>query len=354
MEDRAPGVAAAVEDFARFALIQAARVAPQAHRRMTVGLGPATLRIESHGAAMTDVAIRTLAHAATDDARAAVELAAIDARSAGVERPPVWLFPAAGPRAWTNRMSFDGGNLSAILNAEWRAWLIHDRAAGRAVIWAGDVAAVPEWVIYDQIRNLLHLLAAGEGWGLLHAAALRHAGAGLLLTGPSGAGKSTTTAASLRGGFDTAGDDFVLVTDGPGQPEAQAIFDTIKLTDRSLDLLPELTALIRNPLRRIEDKALVHLSEVAPARFASGFPLHAILHCRVSGVPESRIAPCAPALALKALAPSTVFLLRDRHEEIFRRCAALSRRLPTHAFAIGTDLDAAVACLRAFAGTLVR
>ena len=249
-------------------------------------------------------------------------------------------------------MAIDDGNLAVILNAEWRTWSVHDRRAGRAVIWSGDVAAAPEWVVYDQIRNLLHALAVGQPWGLLHAAALHGHGRGVLLTGPSGSGKSTFTAASLRGGGATAGDDFVLVESDAGALRAHAVFDTVKLTDRSLALLPDLAGRIRNPLRRIEDKALIHLSEVAPERFTTGFDLHAILTCRVSGVPASRIAPCPPAAVLKALAPSPVFLLRDRQEDIFRHCAALCRRLPSFSFAIGTDLDEAVDGFGRFVRTL--
>ena len=68
---------------------------------------------------------------------------------------------------------------------------------------------------------------------MFHAAALRYGGIGCLITGKSGSGKSTMTAAAVSRGFETAGDDFVLI-ETEGTPRAHAVFDTIKLDEHGL------------------------------------------------------------------------------------------------------------------------
>ena len=81
---------------------------------------------------------------------------------------------------------------------------------------------------------------------------------------------------------------------------------------------------------------------------ASGFPLRAVLHARLTGERQSRIAASTPAAAYLALTPSTTFLLRAQNREVGAKCAALVAGLSAYAFEIGTDADAAVAELSSF------
>jgi hypothetical protein len=217
----------------------------------------------------------------------------------------------------------------------------------RIAVWFGDVAAAPEWLVYDQIRNALHLASRGRGFGMFHAAALRYRGVGCLITGKSGSGKSTMTAAAVTRGFETAGDDFVLI-ETDGSPHAHAVFDTIKLDERGLTEFPQFRPFIRNATRPAEDKAITHLYDAAPERIASGFPLRAILHARLTGERQSRIVASTRAAAYLALTPSTMFLLRAENREVGAKCAALVASLDAYAFEIGTDSTAAVAELSAF------
>src|SRR5262249_12682263 len=197
------------------------------------------------------------------------------------------------------------------------------------------------------IRNALHWLSFRYDFGMFHAAALRHGSTGCLVTGKSGSGKSTITAAAVANGFGSAGDDFVLIETAP-MPRAHAVFDTLKLDEKSLSTFPLYGPYIRNGTRQPGDKAIVHLYDCAPDRIATGFPLHAILHARITGERESRIKPSAPGSAFLALAPSTLFLLRAQSNEVSKKCASLVGQLSAYAFDIGTDLEAAVAELAAF------
>ena len=57
-----------------------------------------------------------------------------------------------------------------------------DARRRRIAVWFGDVAAAPEWLVYDQIRSALHLASRGRSFGMFHAAALRYGGIGCLIT----------------------------------------------------------------------------------------------------------------------------------------------------------------------------
>ena len=92
----------------------------------------------------------------------------------------------------------------------------------------------------------------------------------------------------------------------------------------------------------------MHLYDAARDRIASGFPLRAILHARLTGKRQSRIVASTLGAAYLALTPSTMFLLRALNRDVGAKCAALVAGLRTYAFEIGTDADVAVAELSGF------
>jgi hypothetical protein len=312
-------------------------------RRVSAAFGPVTLRIETWGEILSSVALDPLRHAMTVPAAPAdLSLFMLDGKETGIE-------PAMLSGLWRDDGDRDDGGHRLVLtvNNEQQTRKLVDLDRRRVAVWFGDASAAPEWLIYDQIRNALHLTSRDRGFGLFHAAALRYAGAGCLLTGKSGSGKSTMTAAAVTHGFETAGDDFVLVETGH-PPCVHAIFDTIKLGEKGLAEFPHVHPFIRNTSRRAEDKAILHVYDIARERIVTGFPLHAVLHARLTGEPQSRIVASTTAAAYLALTPSTMFLLREQSREVGDKCAALLAALPPFAFEIGIDLDAALAELTAF------
>ena len=106
-------------------------------------------------------------------------------------------------------------------------------------------AAAPEWLVYDQIRNALHLASRERSFGMFHAAAFATRGLGCLITGKSGSGKSTLTAAAVRGASRWPATILSYRDDGP--PRVHAVFDTIKLDERGLTEFPRYRPYIRNP-----------------------------------------------------------------------------------------------------------
>ncbi len=315
-------------------------------RRIRAGFGPVTLAIETWGETLTSVALDPLRHAMTDrDVRPDLSLLMLDGKETGIGAmvlENLWHEHEDGDVAMAHPR-----RLTLTINEDMNARTLVDAQRQRIAVWFGDVAAAPEWLVYDQIRNALHLASRERSFGMFHAAALRYGGVGCLITGKSGSGKSTMTAAAVSRGFDTAGDDFVLI-ETEGTPRAYAVFDTIKLDERGLTEFPQFRPYIRNATRRAEDKAITHLYDAARDRIASGFPLRAVLHARLTGERQSRIAASTPAAAYLALTPSTTFLLRAQNREVGAKCAALVAGLSAYVFEIGTDADAAVAELSSF------
>jgi hypothetical protein len=319
--------------------------------RTNAAFGPATVKIEVCGTILNSIALDPLRHAATSStAPAEFQLVMIDGKDTGVDGP-VLDGLALLHDALEHRIKIDSRRSALTVNQEWNTRCLIDANKRHAIVWFGDADALPEWVIYDQIRNALHWLSYERGFGLFHAAALRLGEVGCLITGKSGSGKSTITAAAIAHGFDTAGDDFVLIeTTIP--PRVHAVFDTVKLDDKSLARFPQFEPFVRNPRRG--DKAIVHLFDASRARIASGFPLHVILHAHLTGPQQSRIVRSAPSDAFRALAPSSLFLLRAQGKQVAANCAMLVDRLDTYAFEIGTDVEAAVAELTGFMHGLVQ
>jgi hypothetical protein len=312
-------------------------------RRVCAAFGPVMLRIETWGELLSSVALDPLRHSMTvSTAPADLSLYMLDGKETGIE-------PAVLKGLWRGDgdRDDDGRRLVITVNDEQQTRTLVDIERRLIAVWFGDASAAPEWLVYDQIRNALHVISRERGFGLFHAAALRYAGVGCLLTGKSGSGKSTMTAAAVTHGFETAGDDFVLVETGP-RPRVHAIFDTIKLGEKGLAEFPQVHPFIRNPSRRAEDKAILHVYDIARERIVTGFPLHAVLHARLTGEAQSRIVASTTAAAYLALTPSTMFLLRAQSREVGEKCAALLATLPPFAFEIGTDLHAALAELTSF------
>ena len=316
------------------------RPTAQAH----VAFGPAAMQIKTCGRALSRVALDPLRHAFVERPPSIdFQLIMADGKETGIGGPTV---RALGLAEVARNPVDDGGQSTLTVSEEWNVFSMSDPEQQRIVVWFADAAAVPEWVVYDQIRNALHSLSYGRAFGMFHAAALLLGATGCLITGKSGSGKSTMTAAAVANGFSSAGDDFVLVETTP-LPRVHAVFDTIKVDEKALARFPQFRRYTRNA-RRPGDKAIVHLYDSAQDRIATGFPLHAILHARLTGERQSRIFGSAPSDAFLALAPSSLLLLRARSKEISAKCAALVGILRPYAFEIGTDLDAAVSTLGAF------
>lgn len=332
----------AVEIFAARTLAEARRVSTG---RVLAAFGPVTLRIETCGKILSSVALDPLRHAVTEVSHLEdFFLMMVDSRETGLEPPTL----GASALRETRSAARDGHKRPTLtLNQDYQTACLIEPTKRRGIVWFADVSTIPEWVVYNQIRGALHWVSCKGGFGLFHAAALQLGPVGCLITGKSGSGKSTITAAAIANGFQSAGDDFVLIETDP-TPLVHAIFDTIKLGDKALDRFAQFRLAVRNPIRQPEDKAIVHMFDSAREWITSGFPLHAILRARLTGLQGSVISKCLSSDVFRALAPSSLLLLRAEAKLVSANCAALVSKLGCYTFDIGNDLDEAVSELAGF------
>ncbi|HEY8155182.1 MAG TPA: hypothetical protein VII72_13735 [Myxococcota bacterium] len=292
---------------------------------------------------------RALRHAGAPPGGAAVpalRVFALDGRAAAGRLPPVWPFSYADQRHLERLHVSADRRVYVRLDEDTRTWQVFDRARRRAAIWTEDASRLPDWEQSFPLRTLLNWLLAPSPASLAHAAVVCDGERGLLLAGPGGSGKSTTTVACLEIGMQTCGDDFVAVTGGAA-PRAHALFDTVKLDERSLALFPHLAPHAVGPGPARGSKARIHLSELCPARLRPSCSLAAIVVPRVAPGEPTRVAPLAKTAALRALVPSTVFLTRGAELETAAKLGALVRTLPTWDLCIGGAPDEAARALRA-------
>jgi hypothetical protein len=328
---------------------QATRGAAREHCFQLCG-GLVCLRVA--GQAFEAHLTRALRHAAVpaEGSEPALRVFALDGRASGAGAPPTWRLPYADVRH-LERLHVSADRRSYLrLDEDTRTWHVFDRGRRRAAIWTQDASQLPDWEQSFPLRTLLNWLLAPSPWSLAHAAVVCAGGRGLLLAGAGGSGKSTTTAACLRLGLETLGDDFAAVTAEEG-PRAQALFDTLKLDQRSLAFFPELAVHADRSGLAGTGKARIHLWDALPRQLRSGCSLAAIVAPRVAPGGETRLEPLPKTAALRALVPSTVFLTRGAEMETTAKLGALVRKLPAWQLSIGGAPDQAA---RALAGLLAR
>lgn len=329
MHDRPAHPPAAYADFVEDSIARAAKVsggfAPEPFRVGSVrfalrfagpllrqGLGPAITHLRDAAGA--------------GQGKQAWTIDAVDGSAMGWTPPEEWTFPIA---SFDNqlRVHFDAGGRVVVADPGRGLWTIADLASRRGLYWVRDGAALPDWEPGAPFRLLLHIMTQAAGLQLVHAAGVVVDGRGLLLAGAGGSGKSTTSFALLAKGVRTVGEDFVVLA--PGEPpRAYALYDTIKLTGMATDLFPSAVARAANPNREAGEKARVHLLELMPDRLQASMPVHAVISLRLAHSARTSIRASSEGASMRALAPSSAFLLRVRMAETIARVGALVRSVP--------------------------
>jgi hypothetical protein len=87
-----------------------------------------------------------------------------------------------------------------------------------------------------------------------------------------------------------------------------------------------------------EQKGQVFLWNHFPEQLIPSFPLQYVLLPKFSGTADTRLIPASSADALRALAPSTLGLLKA-DEHYFAKIASAVRKWPSYHFQTGTELQ---------------
>jgi hypothetical protein len=160
----------------------------------------------------------------------------------------------------------------------------------------------------------------------------------VLLVGKSGSGKSTSTLACLGSELLYVGDDYVAVGLGE-EPYVHSLYASGKLEPDHLLRLPHLEPFVSNPEHLELEKAVIYANESFPNSMSKGLPLRAIVAPRiVPGSTKAKATRVSPAVGLAALAPSTVFQLHTRGQEVLSATTEMARSVPSYMLEIGSDI----------------
>ena len=306
-------------------------------RRRNIAIGSLKLRLLFAGDRIHALMFPALAHLETaGDGPAALEACFFDSESSATPMPP----PPWDQQDYTNRGEIHGYNDGRvhvtyqpgvdILNC-----LDSDR--GLAVYWAPTWKLIPYWERSFPLRTILNWWLKGQPYQPLHAGAVGYPEGGVLIAGESGSGKTTTTLACLASDLRYAGDDYVLAaTDPPAR--VYSLYNTAKLDDGGLARFPALARHLDNPHRCGDEKALIFLHQVDPARLVREFPLRAIVCPRVTGERDTRLQPARNLDAFLAIAPTTAGHLAGARRQTVEKLLRLTRSVPCFTLQAGTDL----------------
>jgi hypothetical protein len=249
--------------------------------------------------------------------------------------PPAWNLPHAGP-AHLERLhvSADGAVLVQY-DPDRRFWWLLDRDAGFGALWTTDLSALPDWERVAPFRILAHWALLATQFAVVHAGAVQTGERALLLVGPGGSGKSTTVVSAALAGLPVFGDDLVAIGPDGERFVVMAMHDAVKIAPDS-PVHPMLAA-SGDGGDMASGKSIFRLSEVTGRPLAAPCPVGALLAVEVGRGTRSEVVPESPSAMLKALAPSTVFLLRGGEHDTVRKVSRLVRSLPCFRLRVGPD-----------------
>lgn len=229
---------------------------------------------------------------------------------------PEWALEHSGP-SHLERLHTAEEGLIGQYDGDHKHWSIWDPVTRRGLFWVESLDLLPEWHRAAPFRSILQWALTDTPYTLAHAGGV----GGTLLVGKGGSGKSTTVFACARAGMPTCGDDLVVVGNGNAYP----LYDAAKLRFGSLEVADGVD---------FGDKRLYRLSDLGTV---AAMPIHSIAVPMVGSESTSTLSPCRASEALRALAPSTVFLLRGRERACVEKLAALVRSVPTYRLHLGAD-----------------
>ncbi len=300
------------------------------------GIAGCPVRLRFAGPALVPRITRALAHhSVPNGAEPALTIYLGDAASTGVD---LTLFSRLAGGIPTNADRIHPGDRSRgrfqpvfnILN-------LLDLALGVGLFWVADAEKLPYWETSSPLRYILHWWMERRARQLVHAGAVGTPAGGVLIVGKAGSGKSTAALSCLESQLDFSGDDYQLISLQPF-PFAFSLYTSAKLEPENLHRFPNLRPAVANAARLGEEKAIMFIHESHPNKVSPGFPVRGVLVARVTQCRETRLIPTSRASALFAMAPSTIFQLRDPSHLALETMARLLEQVPSFTLELGNDL----------------
>ena len=336
-------VAALADYFADVAACFERAAGAVGRRTHTRKVGPLPFCLEFAGPALEPRMAPAFGHLAAVDAAPDLCILLWDAQSTGV-------VPPAPPWEWGEYVRnevYIGDRIKVVYKGDSGSLIMYDAEARLAIFWVREAGNIPFYETGAPLLPVMHWWLESRGCQLAHAGAVGGPDGGVLLVGRGGSGKSTTALACLVGGFEYAADDYCVLA-GTHPARVYSLYCSAKLAADTRDRLPSLAAAIYNSGAASSEKTLYFLSRIFPEQVSAGFPLRAVLLPRVAGTDATTLMPVSPAVALRALAPSTIFQLAGAGGAALRAMASVIRRVPCFEIAVGSDLSRIPVAIRTF------
>jgi hypothetical protein len=300
-------------------------------------IGEHRIRLVFAGSALVPLLTPALAHLATPEVVAPdLTLCLWDSESTAILPPPCpWRPDEVYARGEIPSCS-DDRFLTAI-QLDVNAVSVLDRNRNLGVYWIDSIDSLRAYERAAPLKVLLHWWLRDRGLPMIHAAAVGGKDGAVLLVGKTGAGKSTTSLVCLNAGLRYISDDRCLLALAP-EPEALCIYNSAKLHWAQMERFPDLRSAICNQPKIDEEKALVHVHELAPQQIADRLPIRAILLSTVAGTSSTTLTPVSRMRVLSDFTTSTlVYQPGAAHKEV-KMMADLVRRVPCYQINLGSDL----------------
>lgn len=218
---------------------------------------------------------------------------------------------------------------------------LYNTATKKAVYWINSVEDVPYYEEGYPLTPILNWWLEQNGFQLMHAASVGTESGGVIVCGKGGSGKSTTALSCINSRLRFSGDDYcVLDTSKPDEPRIWSLYSTSKLKGpEDIARFPRFRDLISNLDKLGDEKALLFLNEHMPDALIESFPLKAIFVPHITGLPETTVSDISSMMALRALAPSTMFQLPGDGPASFKLMSDLVRKVACHHLDAGTTIE---------------
>jgi hypothetical protein len=121
-------------------------------------------------------------------------------------------------------------------------------------------------------------------------------------------------------------------------PRLYSLYNSGKLERHHATRFRDILTKLPGPEDVADDKAVVFINDLYPQWVITEFPLRAVVVPRVTERRVARLVPTHPAVALAALAPTTLLQHHPPQPNALAAMSALVQEVPTLALELGSDL----------------
>jgi len=258
-----------------------------------------------------------------------------------------WRWPAEG-QAVELTLPQGAEDFSPLYDAARGVFGLYQHSMRTAVVCFKQASLLPTPWYGAPLFRMFHWWSQSVGLVLLHAGCVGNDRGAVLIAGKGGSGKSTTSLLSLQAGLRYVSDDYCLLDNNAEVPRVHCLYNTGKLHRDHITRFPALAEKAVEAVMDDYEKKLIFVHRHFPQQLALSMPLRAIFLPSIVGGKGHRLVPVSPGVALRGLAPSTLFQLSGHGRHHLQVMADLMRKLPAYRLELGTDFASIPATIESY------